>query len=99
MDHWWTTEEVRAQPELFRLMVATQTRIYDMDDDVTDSIMRLATEGKIELGDRNGAMLLRESKGCKRVTCALTNRVLRLIDDEQSPASARALRSSPAGKR
>jgi hypothetical protein len=62
MDRWWTTEEVRAQPELFRLMVATQTRIFDMNDDVTDSIMRLATDGKIELGDRNGAMLLREPK-------------------------------------
>lgn len=60
MGHWWNAGELQAVRPRLRELILKDIGFSDFDLAVAESVLRLASQGKIEMGERNGHVVLRE---------------------------------------
>jgi hypothetical protein len=56
MEHWWTPGEVATRSDLLWEQL---TLDEDFEADWADSVIRLALQGRIDVGERDGVLVMR----------------------------------------
>lgn len=61
MERWFTIEEVLADSDQLWVRLTEGADDSDLAAEVADSVLRLAIQGKVEIGEQDGRMVIRES--------------------------------------
>ena len=59
MEHWWTREQVSKDRAHLRRRLLTEMGFTDLDVLVAESVLRLAARGQVEIGEKDGRILVR----------------------------------------
>ena len=59
MEHWWTKEQVSKDRAHLRRRLLTEMGFTDLDVLVAESVLRLAARGQVEIGEKDGRLLVR----------------------------------------
>ena len=59
MERWWTTEQVSKDRAHLRRKMLTEMGFTDLDLRVAEALLRLAARGQVELGEKDGRLLVR----------------------------------------
>ena len=59
MDHWWTKEQVSRDRAHLRRRLLTEMGFTDLDVLVAEGVLRLAARGQVEIGEKDGRLLVR----------------------------------------
>ena len=63
MERWWYTHEVWSNAVYLRELLHRDLGFTDFDAQAVEAILRLAGEGKVQIGEYEGRPLLRDSQG------------------------------------
>jgi hypothetical protein len=58
MEHWFTIEEVLTDSDQLWVRLTEGADDVDLAAEVADSVLRLAIQGKVEIGERDGELVL-----------------------------------------
>lgn len=61
MERWLTIQEVLADSDQLWVRLIEDSDDSDFAAEVADSVLRLAIQGKVEIGEQDGRMVIRES--------------------------------------
>ncbi len=59
MERWWTKEQVSRDRAHLRRRLLTEMGFTDFDLDVAEAVLRLAARGQVEIGEKDGRLLVR----------------------------------------
>ena len=62
MECWWSVEEIPALLDHLRARLLDEAGPHGRDLVVVDAVLTLALKGKVEIGECDGVLVLRESR-------------------------------------
>ena len=63
MERWWTAEEIPAARPYLMELFQRDIRFCDFDNQVVEAVLRLAARGKVEVGEKDGRAVVRDTDG------------------------------------
>jgi hypothetical protein len=61
MERWWTKKQVSRDRAHLRRRLLTEMGFTDLDRDVAEAVLRLAARGQVEIGEKDGRILVRST--------------------------------------